>query len=112
MRNLNKTAILILSLVLAGSASAAGKSGTSADYGQPAPESAYARVVTLAEGASSVNVTDGETVTFALGGQRFTWDVRTFPNDAAFKLSEIAPAGVAAEGITVYVAPNPLYIGG
>ena len=112
MLNLNKAAVLILTTVLAGAASAAGMTGTSADYGRAAADASHDRVVTIKPGAKYANITDGETVKFEIDGKSFTWTVQTYPNQNSFKLSAIAPAGIDADGVTVYVAPNPLYVGG
>jgi hypothetical protein len=103
MPNLKQAAALILSTLAIGAASA--------DYGQPAPEGSHARVLKLKPGSKYLNVTDGETVKFDVDGKCFTWTVGTFSHQGLFKLSDIAPAGVRAEGVTVYVAPNPIYYG-
>ena len=108
MQTLKQAAFLILSTLAIGSASA----GNSADYGQRAAEGSHSRVLKLKPGAKHFNVTNGETVKFDVDGKCFTWTVRTFAHQGLFKLSDIAPAGVAAEGVTVYVADDPLYIGG
>ncbi|WP_020653706.1 CzcE family metal-binding protein [Massilia niastensis] len=112
MLNLNKAAVLILSAVLASAASAAGMTGTSADYGRAVADASYDRVVTIKPGMKYANITDGETVKFEIDGKSFTWSVHTYPNQNSFQLSRIAPADIDASGVTVYVAPNPLYIGG
>ncbi|OON59754.1 hypothetical protein B0920_20955 [Massilia sp. KIM] len=110
MLNLNKAAVLILSTVLAAAASAA--PNTANDFGQRVAEAKGTRVITVKPGAKHVNVTNGETVTFDVNGQRFSFDVNTYPNQNVFQLSDIAPAGVQADGVKVYVAANPLYFGG
>jgi hypothetical protein len=108
MHTLKNAAILILSTLVIGSASAA----PSANLGEPAAEGSHARVLKLKPGAKHFNVTNGETIKFDVDGKCFTWTVRTFAHQGLFKLSDIAPEGVRADGVTVYVADDPLYYGG
>lgn len=108
MQTLKQAAVLILSTLAIGTASA----GNSADYGQPAADGSHARVLKLKPGAKHFNVTNGETVKFDVDGKCFTWTVRTFAHQGLFKLSEIAPEGVRADGVIVYVADDPLYNNG
>jgi hypothetical protein len=93
-------------------AQAAGRTGTTADYGQAVNTGAVDRVINLDAGTQYVNVTNGETVQFNLNGQAaFTWHFDTFSNETSFELSKIAPATAGVEGVRVYVASNPLYRG-
>ena len=66
-----------------------------------------AREVRLAEGTGSLNVTRLETVRIVAAGKTVTWNFDT-QGTHAFPLSKIVPG---AEGITVFVAENPLYRG-
>lgn len=111
MFNTYRSALAILCAILATSAIAAGPTGTAADYGTPAHHGAAQRSIDLQPGTRHINVTRGETVTITRAGQRFTWHVQTFHNKTVFALSEIAPKGMAVDGIQVYVAGNPLYAG-
>jgi Heavy-metal resistance protein CzcE len=86
-------------------------SASAATVGSLAPAGAADRIVSIAPGARYLNVTDGETVTVKVGDAAFTWHVDTAPGHAVFPLSEIAPADIAAGGVTVYVDPNPRYFG-
>jgi hypothetical protein len=87
----------------------AAHAGTSADVGSAAPAAAPARVINLAASTKYVNVTDGDTVRFVQGDSAFTWHVSVNPAHDVFKLSSIAPAAMHVDGVTVYVAANPLY---
>jgi len=69
------------------------------------------RHITINAGTKWVNVNNGDTVTFDIDGKSFTWHFDTLHSEEAFDLSKIAPEGVAAGMVTVYVASNPLYRG-
>lgn len=56
-----------------------------------------------------VNVTNGQTVRFTVGGQRFTFVFDAWPGMDSIPLSAIAPKGVSVPDVRVYIAPNPLY---
>lgn len=64
------------------------------------------RVVNLDKGTTFLNVTQMETVKITVAGKSVTWTFDTL-GTPTFPLSKIIPE---AEGITVYVAPNPLYL--
>ncbi len=114
---MNTSRSLLLSLTLAAamaasSAQALGLSGTAADYGAPADARApVAQRIVLTPATKSVNVNNGDTVEFVVDGKTFRWHFDTFNNETNFKLARIAPAGIAADGITVYVGANPTYRG-
>ncbi|MBC7859980.1 MAG: CzcE family metal-binding protein [Burkholderiaceae bacterium] len=65
------------------------------------------RVVNLDNRAKYLNVTQLETVQLNFGGKSVTWTFDTL-GTGSFPLSNVIPG---AEGITVYVAKNPLYRG-
>jgi hypothetical protein len=90
-------------------ASAAGLSGTSADFGSRVPAATAERTIVLSAATKFVNVHNGETVQFKVNGQMFTWHFQTYLNESAFDLSKIAPAGVDVGHVTAYVAADPLY---
>lgn len=79
----------------------------SASYGSSVPAAA-GRLVKLDGGVRWVNVAGGETVTFARGGQRFTYRFDA-PGSATAEvpLSRIVPAGFGAGDVLVYVNPAP-----
>ncbi len=98
-------AVASFSSVLSLSALAHTHLGTAAQGG------AYQREVTLAPDARYLNVNQNETVKITIGGKSFVWRFDTL-NMLAFDLGEIAPAGVNARGIQVYISPDPTMIGG
>lgn len=90
-------------------AQAAGWAGAAADYGTPVTAGAANRVINITADTSYVSVNNGETVQFKSGDKMFTWHFDTFPEEARFDLSKIAPANFTATPVRVYVASNPLY---
>lgn len=78
-------------------------------YGSAAPAPAATRTIVVSPATKSVNVNKGDVVTFEVNGKSFTWQFDTLRDNDRFELSAIAPAGVGAHGVSVYVAPNPLY---
>ena len=78
-----------------------------APHGYAASGSA-SRVVTLDRNTPYLNVTQSETVQINVAGKTVTWTFDTF-GTTPFPLSAIIPG---ADGVTVYVNPNPLYRGG
>jgi hypothetical protein len=100
-----QTTILLLAAVFATAANAAPR-GDAAAYGQPVSSNSADRVIELTPQTRFVNVTNGETVTFEKGGQRFTWHVDTFNNVAEFALAKISPNTMNINGVEVYVAPG------
>jgi len=61
------------------------------------------REVTLADGAKYLNVERNETVKINVGGKSFTWQFDTL-GTPIIKLGDIAPTGVDAKNVTVYVS--------
>ena len=75
-------------------------------------QSGYAdREVTLTDSAKYLNVQRNETVRINVAGKSFTWRFDTF-GAPVFNLGEIAPQGVDARGIMVYVAEDPASLSG
>lgn len=72
-----------------------------------ATNGAAARVVTIEAGTKYLNVTRLETVQIKAGGKSVTWMFDTL-GTAPFPLSKVIPG---TDGVTVYVAENPAYIG-
>ena len=68
------------------------------------------RTIIITTDTRWVIVTSGETVRFVAGTRSFTWNFQTSATIDKFDLNLIAPAGMLPRAITVYVAPNPLYI--
>lgn len=105
--------VLVLTVILPGCA--ARDDGKRLDLlgatvtGQPAMASGQ-RTVTITAATRWVNVTSGETVRFIAGSRSFTWHFQTGVTVSKFDLNLVAPAGMLPHALTVYVAPNPLYI--
>lgn len=112
MLSFNRIAMLALTALIATGANAIGPSGSTADYGAPASDNAAERTIRLQSGTKYVNVVNGETVKFTVNGKSFSWHVETFRNVTQFDLRKIAPQNMPAANVRVFVAPNPLYIGG
>lgn len=101
----------LTSTALMASAQAADTGATAANYGTLVPATAAARTIVINSDTKWVNVENGETVQFKIGGQAFTWNVSTYSGETSFDLNAIAPAGVKLGSVRVYVASNPLYRG-
>jgi hypothetical protein len=112
-----KNTVVALALVglsstaLMPAAYAIGRTGTSADFGTLVTTSAAMRTIVINGDTKWVNVENGETVQFNIGGESFTWHFDTMPNETSFDLTKIAPAGIKLGSVRVYVASNPLYRG-
>jgi hypothetical protein len=116
MLKLKQKFILLLSLsfslgILASSAYAFGATGTKADYGAAVSTDFAGRQISVTPTTKGVYVTNGETVRFTANGQNFTWHFDTF-GQTSLDLSVIAPNDAHVKGVRVYVASNPLYLGG
>lgn len=68
------------------------------------------RTVTITAATRWLNVTSGETVRFIAGTRSFTWNFQLGATVDKFDLNLVAPPGFLTRALTVYVAPNPLYI--
>lgn len=80
-------------------------------FGMPTQASNADRQIVIDAGTKWVNVNNGDTVTFDVNGQSFTWHFETLHSEEVFDLAKIAPQAVSAGMVTVYVASNPLYRG-
>lgn len=78
-------------------------------YGKPAPATTAARVIEIAPTTKHVTVTNGETITFHVQGQHYTWSFQLYQQEGAVALSAILPKDLHADGVIVYVAPDPTY---
>ncbi|NGZ83140.1 CzcE family metal-binding protein [Duganella aceris] len=78
-------------------------------YGASAPASAAQQVVEVKPGMKYVNVVNGQTVTFNVEGQAFTWNFQMYQQEGALPLAAILPKELHADGVTVYVAADPTY---
>jgi hypothetical protein len=104
-----------LRITLLATAIAAGAAHASAapqqQFGMAVQNGNADRHVVINADTKWVNVNNGDTVTFDLGGRSFTWHFDTLHSETAFDLSKITPQGIQAGMVTVYVASNPLYRG-
>lgn len=68
------------------------------------------RTITITPETRWINVTSGDTVRFIVGEQTFAWNFQVSATITSFYLNQVAPPGMLARQIPVFVAPNPLYI--
>jgi formylmethanofuran dehydrogenase subunit B len=80
----------------------------SSPMGEVVPQLGAMRTIRIDAKTKYVNVTANETVKFEASGSAFA--VNFAAGLSAFDLNELAPAGVLDHKVTVYVAPNPLYL--
>jgi hypothetical protein len=102
----------LIALAIAASAWTLNAQAGAADlkvYGMAVPSAAGARVVDITPDTRYVRVINGETITFNIGGQRYTWVFRLYQQEGALDLSAILPKELHADGVTVYVTPDPTY---
>lgn len=92
--------------LFAGAGQAAAIKHDASWYGAAVPAQASARTIVVTPQTRWVNVTNGETVTFAVGDQRFTFQFQTYPQTQVTDLRTIAPAGIEVAPVRVYVADN------
>lgn len=69
---------------------------------------AATRTIDVNDQTRSISVEQGEIVRFNIDGKVFAWQFDTL-RDGRMDLSTIAPADVHVHGVSVYVAPNPIY---
>jgi len=86
-------------------------------YGTPAEADSADRIVRVSGSARSINVAYGETVTFVVDGENgsersFAWRFDVSPSLSHVDLDEVAPAGLTARNVRVFVAPDSRYRGG
>ncbi len=104
--------VTALTLAAAFAVPAFAASPASSNYGTPVPAGQGGREIGLDSATREVNVQQNETVRFVVGGQSFTWRFDTL-GTPVFDLNQVAPDGMLGDAtIKVYVAPDPLYIGG
>jgi hypothetical protein len=108
-------ALLVSSISLVAFSASAGGASQRADFrGSAAPSAASAdKIIVITPATKFVNVESGTTVRFVVGGQAFNWHFDTVNGSVVpFDLQQIAPQGMVAHPVTVYVAENPLYRAG
>lgn len=77
--------------------------------GSTAQAAAATHTVAITTATQSVNVDQGDVITFMVDGKTFTWQFDTLNPSGNFSLASIAPQGMETHGVRVYVAPNPIY---
>ena len=77
--------------------------------GMQAPPGAATRTVTLTPETRSVRVTGGDVVRFVGAGSEFGWAFNVGPTVSVFALNGVAPPGMLAREVLVYVEPDPRY---
>ena len=102
------TRILALS-IFALAAGTAGAMPRPMDAGRVIMSGTADRDVAIDASTRWVNVTNGQTVRFDVGGRRFTFVFDAWPSTDSVPLSAIAPKGVTVPDVRVYIAPDPLY---
>jgi hypothetical protein len=102
-------AALALTLLLSASASMAEQPVNL--LGDAEPATAANRTVTIAPDTKYVNVQGGQTVKFDVDGKSFAWNFSGPSTVSSFDLNRVAPPGLLDHNVTVYIAPNPLYLG-
>jgi hypothetical protein len=96
----------------------ASASTPSRPLGEVVPLSSAMRTISVNAKTKYVNVTAHETVKFVANGNAFAISFSGSPattfafTPSAFDLNQLAPTGVLNHKVTVYVAPDPLYISG
>ena len=94
----------------------ASASAPTTPMGQFVPLSGAMRTIPINAKTKYVNVTAHETVKFVADGKAFAMNFSGSPATAfafvpsVFDLNQLAPAGALNHKVTVYVAPDPLYI--
>lgn len=81
-----------------------------APLGTPAQAALATRIIKLGTGSEYVNVNRGEAVTIVNGEKAFTWMFDTM-GTPSFELAKIAPRDFGTGHLSVYVAPDPNYLG-
>ena len=106
MTKLTRTLALSILVLAAGTAGAMPRP---MDAGRVIMSDTADRDVAVDASTRWVNVTNGQTVRFTVGGRQFTYVFDAWPSTDSVPLSAIAPKGVTVPDVRVYIAPNPLY---
>jgi hypothetical protein len=109
MFNFIRTAVI--AAAIASTASGAYAAVNTKEFGMATNAASADRHVVIKADTKWVNIDDGDTVEFNIDGKSFTWHFDTLRGESAFELSKIAPEGVDAGKVIVYVGANPLYRG-
>jgi hypothetical protein len=94
--------------IAAGTAHAMPKPFSPLDAGMLVANTDGNRNIEIGTGTRYVNVTNGETVTFTVDGQRFAYAFNAWNSIGVINLSAIAPKDLKVPEVRVYIAPNPI----
>jgi hypothetical protein len=79
--------------------------------GTPAPPSPVAQEIRITPKTKYVNVEGGDAVNFIVGDKAFGWIFDGSRNVGSFDLNDVAPRGILDHHVTVYIAPDPRWLG-
>ena len=79
-------------------------------YGQPAPTSAFERIIVITPATGYINVQGGQTIKFIVGSNEFAWTFNVARTVHSFDLNDVAPSGMLDHIVRAYVSPDPKYI--
>lgn len=102
--------IIACAALAAGTAGAMPRRAGPMDFGRLTMSDTADSVVVVDGSTRWVNVTNGQTVRFDVGGRHFTFAFDAWPNTDSVPLAAIAPQGVKVPDVRVYIAPNRLYL--
>ena len=100
--------VIAMTLGVMNLSASAATSSTSSLKGEVVPLSGAMRTIKIDAKTTYVNVTGHETVKFETNGNAFA--IRFADDLQQFELNQLAPAGVIDHKVTVYVAPDPVYL--
>jgi hypothetical protein len=79
--------------------------------GTPAPPAAASQEIRIKPDTKYVNVEGGDAVRFVVGDKAFGWVFDGGRNTGSFDLKDVAPSGILDHPVTVYIAPDPRWVG-
>jgi hypothetical protein len=100
--------LLAAASLAAGAAQAMPKPFSPLDAGMLVTNTIGDRSLAIGADTRYVNVVNGETVTFTVGGASFTYAFNAWETITSIDLSAIAPKDVKVPQVRVYIAPNPI----
>jgi hypothetical protein len=110
MENVMKSKLVVLTVIAMtlGFVNLSASAFTPSFMGEVVPLSGAMRTISIDAKTKYVNVTAHETVKFQASGSAFAINFTGVVSE--FDLNQLAPAGVLDHKVTVYVAPDPLYL--
>lgn len=105
MSNIFKKLVGAIFITTVAQLSSAADGGSSyAGYGALVENVAAGRKIIVEQNTRWINVKNDEIVTFVVGEQSFTYQVKANTNTQSFSFGEIAPTGISVPQILVYVS--------